>query len=183
MKVYVRWYKNVVEGELLDGEWQGMKQVRIPLDGCHPVALFAPEHVYQTEDEARDCKYHKNVEERSCGGPRKSTSITEPHKPQPKSSTLPQVDLDNEALLVWVRYKHEHWDQEHNHLRTDCLDEFYRLWRECHCVTIIMPDSPCYPPFMKSELTTGKPPAKPVPVAKPKAKPTKQNTVQLSLFD
>lgn len=169
MKVYVRWYKNVVEGELLDEEWQGMKQVRIPLDGCHPVALFAPEHVYQTEEEARAGEPHKKMEEENCGGPRKSTSIPEPHKPV--AATIDDLNI--------VRFKEEHWDHERNHLRIDCLDEYYNLYRESirmRCQTVSTDTIKMERPDSDKEASEVLSP-KPAPVAKPQPKkPTKKQT-------
>ena len=54
MTVYVRWYGNILQGELLDGECMGMKQVRIPLDGHHPIALFTPDHVYDSPEQVTE---------------------------------------------------------------------------------------------------------------------------------
>lgn len=116
--VYVRWYGNVVQGELLDGESMGMKQVRIPLDGHHPIALFFPEHVYNSQAEAmtgheefdpaeaKNKKFEVKVDQISRNSP-----IISPNDP------IKEFKLDN-------------WDHEHNHLRTDKLDEFYQLWRK-----------------------------------------------------
>ena len=138
MTVYVRWYGKVLEGELLDGERMGMKEVRIPLDGHHPVALFTPGHIYQSAAEiegsnGKDAKAglpqpaepvclghgggecHKNVEEKTFGGPRKSTSTTDP---------LPSDDRQGIEA-----FKQANWDHVCNHLRIDMLDEFYQLWR------------------------------------------------------
>ena len=54
MIVYVRWYGNILQGELLDGECMGMKQVRIPLDGHHAIALFMPGHVYDSPEQVTE---------------------------------------------------------------------------------------------------------------------------------
>ena len=116
--VYVRWYGKVLEGELIDGEPMGMKQVRIPLDGHHPIALFTSGHVYQTEaeafeghkefvpDEAKKKKFEVKVDQISGNSP--IISLNDPIK----------------------TFKHDNWDHERNHLRTDKLDEFYQLWRK-----------------------------------------------------
>jgi len=45
--------------------------------------------------------------------------------------------LDDEALVSapstdWHSFLTSHWDQEHNHLQTDYLEEFYQLYRSCH---------------------------------------------------
>ena len=118
MSVYVRWYGRVLNGELQDGEYIGMKQVKIPLDGRNPIALFTPGHVYQTEAEAfaghevfdpaeaKNKKFEVNVDQIMGNSP--IISHNDPIK---------EFKLDN-------------WDHERNHLRTDKLDEFYQLWRK-----------------------------------------------------
>lgn len=126
MTVFVRWYGKVLEGDMLDGEWMGMKQVRIPLDGHYPVALFTPQHVYESADHpdliafdtrtARltEVAYWKETEQ-------KSFEV----KVSPPLDILPSHDRK-----VLELYKTSNWDHERNHLRVDKLDEFYRLWRE-----------------------------------------------------
>ena len=113
--VYVRWYGNVVQGELLDGECMGMKQVRIPLDGHNPVALFTPGHVYDSPEQ---------IAEKSSINPQKSAEIS------PKPVMFSPKDVlpadDRETIEA---FKRDNWDHEHNHLRIDKLDEFYKLWR------------------------------------------------------
>lgn len=125
MTVYVRWYGNVLEGELLEGESMGMKQVRIPLDGHHPVALFTPKHVYDSADKISE-------------KPREiSRSESFDYCQERINQALLEADpLDFVAVEVpdpvmnMLRFKEEHWDHERNHLRTDSLDQFYHLWRE-----------------------------------------------------
>ena len=113
--VYVRWYGKVLEGEMLDGELMGMKQVRIPLDGRHPVALFTPGHVYDTEAEAL-----------ACGSPQ-----TKPVKQEIQAESRQHIDDIMPAYdrLGIEAFKEAYWDHERNHLRIDKLDEFYKLWR------------------------------------------------------
>lgn len=115
MIVYVRWYGNVVQGELLDGECMGMKQVRIPLDGHHPVALFTPEHVYQTVGQIKE-----NVSELKENVP----NYNEKESIIPENDIMPGYDR-----LGLEAFKEAYWDHESNHLRIDKLDEFYKLWR------------------------------------------------------
>lgn len=122
MTVYVRWYGNVVQGELLDGECLGMKQVRIPLDGHYPVALFTEGHVYDSPEQ---------ITEESSINFQKSAEISEKApKISPKPVIVSQKDLlsadDRETIEA---FKRDNWDHEHNHLRIDKLDEFYKLWR------------------------------------------------------
>lgn len=128
-QVYVRWYGNLVQGELLDGECLGMKQVRIPLDGHHPIALFTPGHVYDSPEQ---------VTENSSINPRKSAEISEKApiiaKNGPVVSPKPEMFSPKDVLTADDRemieaFKRDNWDHEHNHLRIDKLDEFYNLWR------------------------------------------------------
>ena len=79
MTVYVRWYGKVLEGELIEGESMGMKQVRIPLDGHHPIALFTPDHVYDTPD---------HVAEKSSINCQKSVEISKSQQKFPKISQI-----------------------------------------------------------------------------------------------
>ena len=120
--VYVRWYGNVVQGELLDGEYLGMKQVRIPLDGHHPVALFTPGHVYDSPEQ---------ITEESSINFQKSAEISKkaPNtaKEEPKISPKDVLLADDRETIE--AFKRDNWDHEHNHLRIDKLDEFYKLWR------------------------------------------------------
>lgn len=115
MTVFVRWYGKVLEGDMLDGEWMGMKQVRIPLDGHYPVALFTPQHVYESAD-------HPDLMAFDTRSTRKESFEV---KMSPPSDILPSHDRK-----VLELFKASNWDHERNHLRVDKLDEFYRLWRE-----------------------------------------------------
>ena len=129
MTVYVRWYDNVVHGELLDGECMGMKQVRIPLDGHHPIALFTKGNVYISPEQ---------VTEKSSLNPRKFVEIAEKvpiiEKNGPIVSPKPEMFSPKDVLTADDRemieaFKRDNWDHERNHLRIDKLDEFYKLWR------------------------------------------------------
>lgn len=129
-QVYVRWYGNVVQGELIDGECMGMKQVRIPLDGHHPIALFTPGHVYDSPEK---------IAEKSSINPRKSAEISEKApiiakngpvvSPKPEMFS-PKDILSADDLEMIEAFKRDNWDHERNHLRIDKIDEFYWLWRE-----------------------------------------------------
>lgn len=115
-KVYVRWYGNVLEGEVADGDgFMGMTPVRIPLDDHHPVALFFPQHVYDS--------------------PEKLTET--PESPSKAESDVVSLTPEQYIAKVYVtdlvqRFKKSHWDEAHNHLRTEYLEEFYQLWRKTH---------------------------------------------------
>ena len=56
--VYVRWYRDILlQGEVVENDRKdqlaGMVAVRIPIQGMRITALFYPQHVYQSEDEAK----------------------------------------------------------------------------------------------------------------------------------
>lgn len=171
MKVYVRWYSKVLEAELVDGELIGMKQVRIPLDGRHPVALFTPGHVYKTEAEAL------------AGG----LAQTEPVK-QEIPSEICQYIADVYVEDSLQRFKKSHWDEARNHLRIDALEEFYQLWRKTHAgkpaeSRYIVGVDPGDPAGDVSVVLPLKPPPPPVH-HKTRPKDTiRKNIVEISLFE
>lgn len=118
-KVYVIWYGKVLEGELLDGEYLGMKQVVIPLDGHRPIALFTSEHVYDNIEQ---------IPEKSSINKPKAEVIAQ--KPQEISPKQQEVSSNRAKDLSAIEaFKRENWDTERGHLRIDKLDEFYKLWR------------------------------------------------------
>ena len=117
--VYVKWYGKVLEGELLDGEYLGMKQVRVPLDGHHPIALFMPWSVYDSPEKvAADSPLN------SPNTPRSFPELPAKEQIPAMSDVLPADDRE-----MIEAFKRDNWDQERNHLRIDKLDEFYQLWR------------------------------------------------------
>ena len=122
MTVYVRWYGNVVQGELLDGECMGMNQVRIPLDGHHPIALFTSDHVYESPEQ---------VTEKSSINFPKSAEISKKApiivKEELIISSKDILSADDREIIE--AFKRDNWDHERNHLRIDKLNEFYKLWR------------------------------------------------------
>lgn len=119
-KVYVSWYGRTLEGEVADGEgFMGMTPVRIPLDGHHPVALFFPQHVYDSPELLTGIsKDQSKVDE----------NLTEISEKQSKVSPNDILPADDRIQLE--TFKRDNWDHEHGHLRTDKLDEFYLMWRE-----------------------------------------------------
>lgn len=114
--VYVKWYGKVLEGKMLDGDYLGMKQVVIPLDGHHPIAMFTPEHVYQSPEQIG-----KEVYSYPESYPTPDTIITK----EPATKLTDIISYDN----MIETFKRENWDAERGHLRIDKLDEFYQLWR------------------------------------------------------
>lgn len=123
--VYVRWYGNVVQGELLDGETMGMKHVRIPLDGHHPVALFTPQHIFSRLEDVPG-KFPAKIPDVSPNSPEIAEKQRE-ISPEQLNIAISQTHPDFQRLH---QFKAEHWDQERNHLRIDALDEFYQLYRD-----------------------------------------------------
>lgn len=103
--VFVSWNGKMLQGSLISENYMmGMTAVRIPLQGCHPIALFAPAHVHETPQEA------------GLGN-------------SPKISPVPPKISEPTKCEA---FKKSHWDHAHNHLMTDALDEFYSLWKAEH---------------------------------------------------
>ena len=111
-KVYVRWYGNVVEGEIINQhDMFGMVAVCIPIQGMRATALFQPHHVYTT------------VAEASVPG-----SLLQP---VPKAiEQQKQVNKVSEDYLAIQQFKEEHWDHEHNRLLLDYWKEFEQMWHD-----------------------------------------------------
>lgn len=104
--VFVPWNGKILQGSLISENYMmGMAAVRIPLQGCHPIALFAPGHVYRTPQEAGIAESVPKVEE-----------------------NVPKVSKATKCEA----FKKSHWDHERNHLMIDALDEFYSLWKAEH---------------------------------------------------
>lgn len=120
--VFVRWYGSVVEGSVVentshDGPLASMMAVRIPLMGMHPVALFCPQHVYETAAQA------------SAGVRKEAVKRQVPVAP----AVEPVPTVAKPVSAAWSQlqqFKCAHWDEQRNHLQTDALDEFYQMWRE-----------------------------------------------------
>ena len=111
--VFVPWYGKVLQGIVVrEKDLMGMTAVRIPLQGQHPIALFTPGHIYDTEEAA-------GISE---SVPKVATSVPKISENVPKVSELSQLEA----------FKKANWDTERNHLRTDALDEFYFLWKMEH---------------------------------------------------
>lgn len=130
-KVYVRWYGRTLEGEVAGSDgFMGMTPVRIPLDGHHPVALFMPQHVYDSPELLTGISEDQS---------KVNESLTEVDDNRSKvdSGVVRLIDVwrqeRNHYFTDPVKlFKESHWDEAHNHLRTECLDEFYQLWRNTH---------------------------------------------------
>lgn len=176
-QVYVRWYGNILQGELLDGEYLGMKQVRIPLDGHHPVALFTSDHVYESAEQIAE-----NVPKLTENVPK----VEMIHLSEVAYWGTDVLSADDRETIE--AFKRDNWDQEHNHLRIDKLDEFYQFWREAMrpfgFVEAEAVHESCTPsqqpqPNKPAAITKGYP-----ETTQPYPKKTKKpQIVELSLFD
>lgn len=112
-RVFVRWYKEVVEGEVVQrNDMFGMTAVRIPIQGVKTVALFHPEHVYASLQAVGECKATHVVQ----------TKTAVEQNPQPKEPS--------EAWKRLQEFKKEHWDRENNRLQLEYWPEHDRMWRE-----------------------------------------------------
>lgn len=118
--VYVNWYGQTLQGEVVENRrtdsLADMVAVRIPLMGCHPVALFTPQHVYMSPEQIAG--YSSKVYE-------------EPSKVYKKLSKVSSTVRNPSA--AWQRiqaFKASHWDEARGHLKVDALDEFYKMWRD-----------------------------------------------------
>ena len=121
--VFVRWYGSVLEGSVednttKDGPLAGMVAVRIPLMGMYPVALFCPQHVYETEAQAAE------------GIRQQPVKRDVPVPPAMEHTADAVVKPVSDAWSQLQQFKRAHWDEQRNHLQTDALDEFYQMWRE-----------------------------------------------------
>ena len=150
--VFVRWYGNVLKGEVVENDRKdqlaGMVAVRIPIQGVHATALFFPQHVYQSEDEAT---VKGNSPIISSNPPKVATEqreisrkiqkspeiICEKIQDSPKnicSTTETDVLAQREetSILAVKHFLQDHWDHNRNHLKIGSLNDFYILWRNAH---------------------------------------------------
>lgn len=113
--VYVHWYGKLLQGTVINGhDLMGMVAVRIPLQGGHPVALFTPGHVYESETAANGIQ------------------AGEPHKKMAEDRTATSCKdskPSSEAWLAIQQFKADHWDHVHNRLQLPYWKEFELLWR------------------------------------------------------
>lgn len=155
--VYVRWYKSIVQGEVVEnnctGLLAGMVAVRIKVQGMNATALFTPGHVYSSAD---DVPQKEALIERQVPVAVQSEPLIE----GPKTDIPP-----SDAEIRLQAFKADHWDHEHNHLNIDALEEFYRLWIVVHGGTI-MEDAPKPAKTIRQNITPKIPQKPPKPVAK-----------------
>lgn len=128
-KVYVRWYGNMLEGEVVENrrtdQLADMVAVRIPIQGVHATALFTPGHVYTSMDEAS---------QQAALIPQQRQVIPEKGRVIDQERQVIAAKAPSEAWMSIQQFKQDHWDHERNHLRIDALDEFYQLW----CMNVAM---------------------------------------------
>lgn len=133
--VYVRWYGKTLQGEVVpdDGRiaiFASMVHVRVPIQGTPVIAVFSPSHVYATAEGVPNGSAVMENSPASGGYPALSSIVcaasAETAAPSPSWST---PDLDAHRAR-YRQFKADHWDNEHNHIRTDALEEFYQLFRE-----------------------------------------------------
>lgn len=119
-QVYVQWYNSVLQGEVVanttpnDRLLGSMVAVRIPIQGSHAVALFAPSHVYLSVDKLAQQKKELPT----------TAVVPVAVKPQESLPTTPEA---------WQRiqaFKKEHWDANRNRLCLEAQEEFYEMWRD-----------------------------------------------------
>lgn len=147
--VYVHWYGKLLQGTVVnDHDLFGMVAVRIPLQGGHPVALFTPAHVYESETAANGIQagepHKKMADDRTATTCKDSKAVPAPAAvpgaSAPGHATVPAVSPagistkanPSEAWEAIQKFKADHWDTVHNHLRVDALNDFYRLW----CISV-----------------------------------------------
>lgn len=168
-KVYVRWYGRTLEGEVAGSDgFMGMTPVRIPLDGHHPVALFMPQHVYDSPELLTGISEDQSKVDESL------TEVDD-NRSKVDSGVVRLIDVwrqeRNHYFTDPVKlFKESHWDEAHNHLRTECLDEFYQLWRKTHDRR---------QPKAEASVTCQSHTPKPVPVQHVPQNGTPTNTKQL----
>ena len=123
-KVYVRWYNNVVEGDVVErvetGLFAGMLAVRIPIQGIFATAMFYPKHIYARQEDVPGLSHDKIPV---------LTPIS-PIMPGEQTEKAKNVETVSHEWMMLQQFKKEHWDEERGHINIDALEEFYNLWRD-----------------------------------------------------
>ena len=125
MSVYVRWYNEVVEGEIeKENDLFGMTAVKIPIQGVTVIALFHPKNIFKTVQDA-------------CGEyPKKYVIDTwAPHIPDKSLSESISEAIENAKRATedpdWLalqKFLKEHWNHERNMLQLDYWQEYDRMF-------------------------------------------------------
>lgn len=135
--VYVRWYGKTLQGEVVpdDGRialFASMVHVRVPIQGTPVIAVFSPSHVYATVDSVPNgsavgfTPKEATIAAVPTDSPAGNIPNSSPAEAAPTWST-PALDAHRAR---YRQFKADHWDNEHNHLHVDALEEFYQLFRE-----------------------------------------------------
>lgn len=152
--VYVNWYGKVVPAEVIDrkghcdwppfADWIPVR-MEIPgsdgkpiVPGCKNISMYHMHHVYATPEEAQAAWQQYQEEYANRHAPAAvDTPVTVPDG-SPSGVTHPDIAPSAGEFVTltvakqrYINFKAEHWDQEHNHLQVDALEEFYQLWRTC----------------------------------------------------
>lgn len=210
MSVFVRWYGSILQGEVVENQEKGilggMVAVRIQVQGMKATALFTPSHVFASAEEIKGNSPQISANcSKIAEKPRKiSRNENFEHCQERINEALMKADpLDfikveaPESAMSVLRFKQEHWDHEHNHLRIEALDKFYRLWRDNMAIRLgtnkPQPVMKMEAPLTPDEASVTLPSHKPQPIVSDKRmaelkkqlkKSLKPVTVtQLSLFD
>ncbi len=137
--VFVYWYGKIVQAQTIDrkghcdwppfAEWIPVRMV-IPnsegdpiVPGVSNICMYHMHHVYASAEEAQqaiDALEHK-----------KPSATVQEASASPIVPTVSDSTTSNpsDAWQAVQKFKQEHWDTEHNHLRIDSLEEFYQMWR------------------------------------------------------
>lgn len=121
-KVFVRWYKEVVEGTIVrENDMFGMTLVEIPIQGVKVLTLFNPKHIYQTPKEAGNIEFDsKSVKYDSF---ELKIDDTQPISPIMEYST----DVHGDFLAL-QKFKADHWNHERNMLQLEYWQEYDRMF-------------------------------------------------------
>ena len=125
MSVFVRWYNEVVEGEIeKEDDLFGMTAVKIPIQGVTVIALFHPKNIFKTAQDA-------------CGEyPKKFTfDIWAPDIPDKSLSESIGEAIENAKRATedpdWLalqKFLKDHWNHERNMLQLDYWQEYDRMF-------------------------------------------------------
>lgn len=140
--VYLCWYdfakkcENVYQGEVVDNDlwadtqWAGWVNVQFTPSGLtKPIC-----HHFREEQLSLDAQ---NVPHDDCYLVCGQKTRFFEHDVTAKSKTRKVLNASD----AWIRvqqFKREHWDDEHGHLMTDAIDDFYQMWRDAIAVRLGM---------------------------------------------
>lgn len=121
--VFVWWYGKPVQGMVVENKevtpmLSSMVVVRIPIQGVHASALFMPKNVFTSKEQLMF--KHKVFTPAEAKNKQFEVKIETPVTEKP---TIVATD----AYKRLQEFKQTHWDQEHNHIRIDALNDFYDL--------------------------------------------------------